>query len=64
MATKKKTVPKIIQVTTTRDGRIASLLYDNGRVFVRVYPTTSYDNAAAKSRWKNFDIPRQRSKKQ
>jgi len=57
MATPKKKIAKIVQVCMTHDGRIASLLYDDGRVFVRVYPTEAYDNAAAKGYWAELTYP-------
>lgn len=53
----KPKLPKIIQVTTTHDGRVASLLYNDGRVFVRVYPNESYDNAAAAGYWAELIYP-------
>jgi hypothetical protein len=63
MATPKKPAT-IVQVTTTHDGRVASVLYNDGRVFVRVYPNASYDNAAAEGYWAELIYPDTKVEKQ
>jgi hypothetical protein len=56
MATPKKTA-KIVQVCMTHDGRVASLLYDDGRVFLRIYTDDTYGSADAKGYWAELTYP-------
>jgi hypothetical protein len=54
---KPKKRPKIVQVNTTHDGRIASVLYDDGRVFVRVYTRETCGNPGAEGFWAELTYP-------
>jgi hypothetical protein len=54
---KPKIPAKVVQVCMTHDGRVASLLYDNGRVFVFNYTTLPFGNNAGKGFWFELTYP-------
>jgi len=64
MPPKKAKAPKIIQVCMTHDGRVASVLYDDGRVFIRIYTSDSYGNANAAGFWAELNYPDTKVEKQ
>ena len=57
MTPSKKTAPKIIQVCMTHDGRIASLLYNDGRVFIYTYTTEPIGDFPGKGFWSELRYP-------
>jgi len=56
MATPKKK-PKIIQVCMTHDGRMSSLLYDDGRVFIYTYTDEPIGMNLGQGFWAELSYP-------
>jgi hypothetical protein len=63
MATPKKK-PKIVQVCMTHDGRIASLLYDDGRVFLYTYTREPVGKIPGEGFWAELTYPDTKVEKQ
>jgi hypothetical protein len=56
MATPKKPA-KIVQVCMTHDGRVASVLYDDGRVFLYVYTSEPFGKNPGEGYWAELTYP-------
>jgi hypothetical protein len=54
---KPKKKPKIVQVNTTHDGRIASVLYDDGRVFVYTHTREPVGGRPGEGFWAELTYP-------
>jgi hypothetical protein len=54
--------PKIVQVCMTHDGRIASVLYDDGRVFLYAYTKDPIGEDLGKGFWSELNYPELKSK--
>ena len=63
MATPKKK-PKIVQVCMTHDGRVSSVLYDDGRVFLFTYTHDAYGMNAGEGFWAELTYPDTKVEKQ
>jgi hypothetical protein len=57
MPTRKRNNPKIVQVCMTHDGRIASLLYDDGRVFLYTYTDEPVGRNPGQGFWAELSYP-------
>jgi len=64
MATPKKKLAKIVQVCMTHDGRIASVLYDDGRVFFFTYTRDPVGRNPGEGFWAELSYPDTKAEKQ